>query len=163
MPDEDALIGHDGKPWPQTMDGQVWATTWMQYVTKNPAIAQDKETMLGWFCNSIMAGYDAAQRRWEARARERLSASEAVYGFAAWLTTSPVPITLSALHECGPVVELIREFCHTNHLPEPREEWTSSLRYPGQACDACGGSWMVNRGSTELPDWIECPECPGPR
>ena len=49
--------------WPHTVDAKVWATEWMRRIQKNPAIATDKDCMLGWFANAIMAGYDTAQAR----------------------------------------------------------------------------------------------------
>ena len=51
--------------WPQTIDASVWAKQWMRAFTADPLIAADEATMLGWFANAIMAGYDEAQRRAE--------------------------------------------------------------------------------------------------
>lgn len=51
-------VGHDGKPWPQTMDAKIWAD---EFCKRNSA--SDHGTMLGWFANAIMIGYDTA--RWE--------------------------------------------------------------------------------------------------
>lgn len=59
-----------------------------------------------------------------------LSASEAVYGFAAWLTTRYEPVTLSALHDAGIAAELVAEFCKVNGLPEPRDHWEQNLTHP---------------------------------
>lgn len=52
-----ATYGHDGKPWPQTMDANAWAT---EFCKLNRA--SDHGTMLGWFANAIMAGHDTALR-----------------------------------------------------------------------------------------------------
>ena len=46
--------------WPHTMDAQVWAREWIKTIKDHPNIATDEETMLGWFANAIMAGYDTA-------------------------------------------------------------------------------------------------------
>lgn len=43
-----------------TMDATLWTR---EFCRTNPAI--DKSTMLGWFANAIMAGYDEARRRYE--------------------------------------------------------------------------------------------------
>ena len=59
-----------------------------------------------------------------------LSASEAVYGFAAWLTTRYEPVTLSALHDAGIAAELVFEFCKVNGLPEVRDHWEENLTHP---------------------------------
>jgi hypothetical protein len=44
--------------WPHTMDAKAWAD---EFVKAFPGI--DHGTMLGWFANAIMAGYDTAQSR----------------------------------------------------------------------------------------------------
>lgn len=46
--------------WPHTMDACVWADEWLKAVAVNPEIATDKSTLIGWFANAIMAGYDTA-------------------------------------------------------------------------------------------------------
>lgn len=61
---------------------------------------------------------------------ERLSASEAVYGFCGWLTAQDVPIVMSARHECGRIVDLVSKFCKTNNLSEPRDRWADQLTHP---------------------------------
>jgi hypothetical protein len=48
--------GNDGKPWPQTMDAKVWAD---EFCKRNSA--SDHGTMLAWFANAIMIGYDTAR------------------------------------------------------------------------------------------------------
>jgi hypothetical protein len=64
---------------PQTADAQIWAKEFVRIVKENPAIAADEETMIGWFSNSIMAGYDFVQkknRQNNANLREALSAQQ---------------------------------------------------------------------------------------
>lgn len=58
---ETTTIGHDGKPWPQTMDGMAWAVECEKRFPCMPA-----SDGVGWFANAIMAGYDEAQWRNEA-------------------------------------------------------------------------------------------------
>lgn len=43
-------------------DAQVWARTWIEMISDNPNIPTDEETMVGWFANAIMAGYDQGRR-----------------------------------------------------------------------------------------------------
>lgn len=62
--------------------------------------------------------------------QEDLSGSEAVYGFAAWLTGRKESVTMSATHNAGSVAELVAKFCKTNKLSEPRENWTDDLTHP---------------------------------
>ena len=45
---------------PHTMDARVWAQEWLSTIERNPNIAQDEETMISWFANAIMVGYDTA-------------------------------------------------------------------------------------------------------
>ena len=56
--------GHDGKPWPQTMDANAWVTEFCKHNR-----ASDHGTMLGWFANAIMIGYDTA--RWQAEEKAK--------------------------------------------------------------------------------------------
>lgn len=60
----------------------------------------------------------------------RLSASEAVYGFIAWLTTRKEKTLLSSSDDAAPVAELIAEFCKANKLSEARDGWEWILVYP---------------------------------
>jgi hypothetical protein len=53
--DNTATYGHDGLPWPQTMDANAWATEFCKLNS-----ASDHGTMLGWFANAIMIGHDTA-------------------------------------------------------------------------------------------------------
>ena len=46
-----------------TLDAIFWVEEWMSAIKKNPSIPTDKETMLGWFANAIMAGYDQRTAR----------------------------------------------------------------------------------------------------
>lgn len=49
--------------WPHTMDASIWADKWFETLQKHPEIHKDKGTMIGWFANAIMAGYDTAVMR----------------------------------------------------------------------------------------------------
>lgn len=49
--------------WPHTVDAQEWAKEWMIAYRKDPTIAADEGTMLAWFANAIMAGFDTANIR----------------------------------------------------------------------------------------------------
>jgi hypothetical protein len=44
-------------------DAQRWAQEFVRMVTANPAIPTDEGTMIGWFANAIMAGYDEGTRK----------------------------------------------------------------------------------------------------
>jgi len=40
---------------------EVWVREWMKTIKKHPEIPTDEGTMLGWFANAIMTGYDYAR------------------------------------------------------------------------------------------------------
>jgi hypothetical protein len=49
----------------QTLDAQVWAKEWLKTIKKNPSIPTDEGTMISWFSNAIMAGYDACYNKYK--------------------------------------------------------------------------------------------------
>jgi len=61
---------------------------------------------------------------------DKLSASEALFGFAAWLTSLEMPVTFSSHHEAGTAAQLVGEFCKANNLAEPRDFWHLNLVHP---------------------------------
>ena len=48
-----------------TTDASIWAKEWLKIIAKNPAIPTDEGTMIAWFANAIMAGYDAGREAGE--------------------------------------------------------------------------------------------------
>ena len=59
-----------------------------------------------------------------------LSGSEALYGFVGWLTTNGDKYRIGPTEDCAVWPALIEEFCKTNHLHEPREQWDTLLTHP---------------------------------
>lgn len=59
-----------------------------------------------------------------------LSPSEALYGFAGWLTCQDEPTIMSGRNDAGNVAEKIDLFCKTNKLPDPRNGWEKQLTHP---------------------------------
>ena len=57
----------------------------------------------------------------------KLSASEAIYGFCSWLTTRPEQTIMSASNECSHIAELIKIFCDANELDDPGGNWHLKL------------------------------------
>lgn len=49
---------------PRSFDARDWASEWLEIVTKNPSIPFDEGTMIGWFSNALMCGYDEHERRY---------------------------------------------------------------------------------------------------
>jgi len=50
--------------------------------------------------------------------RTTLNPSDAVYGFAAWLTTREEETIMSAHHDSAIIADLVKRFCVTNDLPD---------------------------------------------
>lgn len=43
-------------------DAEVWVNEWLRTIEESPFIPTDRGTMIGWFANAIMAGYDHAHQ-----------------------------------------------------------------------------------------------------
>lgn len=59
-----------------TFDARIWVQEWLKTIKKHPDIPTDEGTMLGWFANAIMAGYDYACREMKTKKetlREKLA------------------------------------------------------------------------------------------
>lgn len=103
-------------------DASKWGAAFMQHVAKNvDDLCED--TMRGWFANAIETAHDK-------RTNAKLSPSEAIFGFVAWLTTRPGDLLIGASHNASPLPDLIRQFIDVNGLDEPREAWTKNLTHP---------------------------------
>lgn len=61
---------------------------------------------------------------------DKLTASEALYGFCGWLTSRKEETIMSGHHECGVIADLVKEFCNVNQLEEPRSGWAEHLIHP---------------------------------
>lgn len=103
---------------PHTMDARTWVQEWMKVTGEKPEIAMDEGMMLGWFANAIMAGYDTAMFQKDS---SLITASEALYGFTAWLTSLKEEITLGATQNAALAAELVKLWCEANQLSFPRE------------------------------------------
>ncbi|HJO56170.1 MAG TPA: hypothetical protein QF423_05805 [Candidatus Scalindua sp.] len=64
---------------------------------------------------------------------KKLTASEALYGFCAWLTTSKEVTEMGSSKDSAPVVDLIERFVKANQLEEPREDYCEILTYPKES------------------------------
>ena len=62
--------------------------------------------------------------------KDKLTAAEAVYGFAAYLTSREKSITLSAHNNASPVVDLVVDFLAVNSLGDPRDNYADYLIHP---------------------------------
>lgn len=64
---------------------------------------------------------------------DKISASEALYAFCAWLTCREERTVLSATDDAGTAAELIKEFSDLNDLDEPRPGWDKRFVMPSPA------------------------------
>ena len=62
--------------------------------------------------------------------QERLTGSEALYGFVGWITTRDEKIIASAKHDANVWAEVVDIFIKENDLPNPRFGWENSLIQP---------------------------------
>lgn len=82
-----------------------------------------------------MAGYDFAMKQFSTqfgmnKTEDQLTASEAIYGFCAWLTTKDEETIMGSHHDCAVVVDRIVRFLDANNLSTPREGYEQNLIFP---------------------------------
>ena len=71
----------------------------------------------------------------EMREREKeianeMTASEALYGFAGWLTSRDQQGVFSSRDNAALAADLVCEFCSVNKLSVPRNDWTDKIIMP---------------------------------
>ena len=84
------------------------------------------------------------------KVKDKLSPSEALYGFAAWLTTRDEAVTFSSKHDASVAADLVDEFCKVNNLSAPDPDWATNLIHPsGEVVVAgrCQHEWGLTRES----------------
>ncbi len=60
----------------------------------------------------------------------KITATDALFGFGAWLTTRKEAVTFSHKHNAGKMVELITEFLSVNDLPDPSSGYPNNFIMP---------------------------------
>jgi len=63
-------------------------------------------------------------------APDKLTASEALYGFACWLTCRKERTVMSSTDDAAPIATLVATFVKENGLSAPREGWAHNLIHP---------------------------------
>lgn len=80
---------------------------------------------------AVMIYLDEQAESKEHKALEEISPSEALYGFAGWLTSSDISLTVGAKHEAGEMAVLVDKFCKSQGLASPRDVYPNNLKpYP---------------------------------
>lgn len=61
---------------------------------------------------------------------EDINASEALYGFAAWLTSRSKSVTIGAKHDAAIVADLVKEWSEYNNLEPVRDIYPKNIKHP---------------------------------
>jgi hypothetical protein len=64
------------------------------------------------------------------KAASSLTPSEAIYGFAAWLTCREGSLLVGSSHDAAPMAGLCAAFCEANNLGKPRDDYHHGLKHP---------------------------------
>lgn len=65
---------------------------------------------------------------------DKLTPSEALYGFVGWLTCRDEAVTFSSYHSAAMAAELVKKFCEANGLENiSREDWYRFLVHPSDS------------------------------
>lgn len=78
-------------------DANDWADLFVETVGERPEVATDRDTMVGWFANAIMAGWDTAARRNQEDLEVRVIRS----GRFRWEGWAPRPAAYSGFASAG--------------------------------------------------------------
>lgn len=91
---------------------------------------------------------------------DRLSASEALFGFCAWLSAEPESMSIGANEDCAQWAEAVDAFCKRNWLEEPKDGWEKRLAFPEGKSHEAAFRWVSSRRpfSGAAPDPPEDPE-----
>lgn len=63
--------------------------------------------------------------------KQKLNQAEAVFGFAAWLSSRKERIIMSSTDDAGYLADLCDEFCKVNDFPAISSNWPDNLIHPG--------------------------------
>jgi hypothetical protein len=118
-------FGNDGKKWPQTMDANVWA---IEFCKLNSA--SDHGTMIGWFANAIMIGFDTAN--WRNEKERKHSEAEVCCGDFKNCQKRCVPLAKHWKQEAeanqAKIDALMLEHCPNEMPREQVNEWSRNQR-----------------------------------
>lgn len=98
-----------------------------------------EESAWGIIANAGRGNWDNESPDWKLAAKKwrdkyykdkTLSSAEALYGFCGWLSSRERILSIGNDQECGQLANLIKEFCETNNLAEPRAGWEQNLIHP---------------------------------
>ena len=71
---------------------------------------------------------------------DEITASEALYGFAAWLTTRDQQVIFSCRENAAIAADLVDEFCKANNLSDPRYDFQNRFKMPSLESDVASSN-----------------------
>ena len=93
----------------------------------------DKPEEQAWLCDAniqIALEQHCKNTKFEVKDLDELTGSEALFEFCGWLTTRKEKTVMSSTNDAACIAELIKEFCETNKLVDPRNDWDKRLTHP---------------------------------
>jgi len=129
-------------------DAMIWVDEWARIIKENPKIPTDQGTMLSWFANAIMAGYDHAVRQYETEPKraepcqeqKEVNTRPPIRYVAKF--TAPIDTTSTiGLADTQPI-----KVRYTAEQIMPK-------RYPGQLPKYSGSTWVLR--NHEPFEWIK--------
>jgi hypothetical protein len=75
--------------------------------------------------------------------RDKLTASEAIFGFCGWLTTRSEITRMGSSENCTGIPDLIAQFIWENDLNLPRDGWENNLIHPS-------GEWSFGNNTPDI-------------
>lgn len=98
-------------------DAQIWAKRWLEIISENPGIPTDEGTMIGWFSNAIMAGYDKG--RSDEQKRDIIEKIREIIYQAAGAATGPLlRDNPGYIFPAELVAEAVEEVCEKFGIPK---------------------------------------------
>jgi len=159
---------------PESFDAQVWAQEFVHLVEANPAIATDEGTMIGWFANALMRGYDEHYWRTKEYKRKmrrilvpwwkRLFVPLVLLAFAAIVTAQTFPrwpqgqqVRVYTLTAAFTDKEHARIKAALNNW-QPQRPPSIILTLAGDVSEiqSCQGCVTLDRKPTRKDEWGEC-------
>jgi hypothetical protein len=98
-------------------DARVWVDHWKEVISKHPGVPTDEGTMIGWFANAIMAGYDEG-RRVEQRRDIGEKIREIIFQAAGAATRPLLEDHPDYIFPSDRVTEAVEEVCETFGIPK---------------------------------------------
>ena len=93
----------------------------------------DKPKEQDWLCAdniNIALRSHCKNTKFEVKDLKEMTGSEAIFGFCAWLSGRKEKTIMSSKSNMAPIADSIKEFCETNKLIDPRDNWTDYLTHP---------------------------------